>query len=239
MCTVSKKKVTWNIDQEFIKKIKKSLKNDKNEIAGVLLFTDTNCNNGVCNKKSTEFKINEGSGSSVYTPNGIINFHTHPKSCYVSENTVYGWPSGEDMAQCINFAKEGTLIHIVFSLEGAYAIGVNKILNKKDIKVLEDVLKTTHVFRSKNQYTQLKNFKKKFNVSGRNTKDIWLKIVNKLTLRKLYTLYNLFNDKCTKVPDDDENIFEVNLIPINNKMKFNAKYISEVCHIKSFGKSLY
>jgi len=238
MCTISKKRVKWNIDPDFIKMIKTSLNNDKNEIAGALLFTDVNCKDGTCDKKSTKFKINKGNGSSVYTPQGIINFHTHPRSCYISEDAVYGWPSGEDMAQCINFAKDGTLIHIVFSLEGAYIIKVNKILNKKDTTVLENVLKQTHVFRSKNQSTQLRNFKQKFNVSGPTTKDIWLTVINGLTLNKLYILHNLINDKNVKVPDNNENIFEVNLAPINKTLTFNANYIPEACHIKSFGRSL-
>ena len=62
MCTISKKRVKWNIEPEFIQKIKTSLNNDKDEIAGVLLFTDTNCKDGVCDKKSTKYKINHGNG---------------------------------------------------------------------------------------------------------------------------------------------------------------------------------
>lgn len=238
MCTIYKKKVTWNIDPDFIKMIKTSLNNEKNEIAGALLFKDIKCKDGVCDKKSTEFKINKGNGASVYTPQGIINFHTHPRSCYVSENAVYGWPSGEDMAQCINFAKEGNMIHIVFTLEGAYIIKVNKLLNKKDIDILEDIFKTTHIFRTKNQSTQLKNFRETFKVNGKTTKDMWLKVANGLTLSKLYKLHNLINDKNIKIPNDNENIFEINLTPINKQLIFNANYIEEICHIKSFQKSL-
>jgi hypothetical protein len=142
------------------------------------------------------------------------------------------------MAQCINFAKVGNMIHIVFTLEGAYIIKVNKILNKKDIKILEDVFKTTHVFRSKNQSTQLKNFEKMFRVNGETTKDMWLTVVNGLTLNKLYKLHNLINNKDVKIPNDNENIFEVNLTTINKKLTFNANYVDEICHIKSFESSL-
>ena len=239
MCTISKKKVKWSIDPDFIKQIKYSINNDKNEKAGVLLFTDTDCKNGVSNKMSTKFKINNGNGASVYTPQGIINFHTHPKSAYQGENAVYGWPSGEDMYQCINFAKDGTLIHIVFTLEGAYIIKVNKILNQKDAKILEEIFKNTHIYRSANQSTQLKNFRKTFGIPGKTTKEIWLKLANGLTLNKLYTLHNLFNNKRLNIPDDNENIFEISLVPIKNTLTFNANYIAEKCHIKSFGKSLY
>jgi len=237
MCTISKKKVKWNIEPEFIKQIKTSLNNDKNEIAGVLLFTDINCKDGICDKKSTDYKINNGNKDSVMTPNGIINFHTHPRSAYNAQHAVYGWPSGEDMAQCINFARQGTLVHIVFSLEGAYVIKVNKIINNKDTKILEEVLKDTHIFRSKDQETQARNFRKTFQVSGKTTKDMWLKVVNTISLNKLYTIYNLINNKQLKVPENNENIFEVSLANISNTLVFNANYVPESCHIKSFGKN--
>ena len=237
MCTLSKKRVKWSVEPEFIKQIKISLNNDKDEKAGVLLFKDINCKNNICDKTSTVFKINNGNGASVYTPRGIINFHTHPRSAYLGENAFYGWPSGEDMGQCINFAKEGTLIHIVFTLEGAYIIKINKILNQKDTKIMENLFKMTHVYRSANQTTQLKNFKKNFGIQGKTTKEIWLKLANGLTLNKLYTLYNLINDKTLKVPDNNENIFEVSLSPINNTLIFSANYIAEKCHIMNFNKA--
>tara|TARA_B100001287_G_scaffold276633_1_gene288370 strand:+ start:1386 stop:2102 length:717 start_codon:yes stop_codon:yes gene_type:complete len=238
MCTISRKKVKWTLDPEFTKQIKKSLNTDKVEKAGVLLFEDSACKNGVCNKTSTKFKINKGNGASVYTPNGIINFHTHPKSAYRGENAFYGWPSGEDMSQCINFAKDGNLIHIVFTLEGAYIIKVNKILNKKNAKMLEKIFKTTHVFRSANQLTQLKNFRKTFKgISGKTTKDIWLNLANGLTLKKLYTLNNLINAEKLKVPNDSDNIFEVSLAPINGPLTFRANYVPESCHLMNFNRN--
>tara|TARA_Y100001963_G_C6754672_1_gene436137 strand:- start:888 stop:1601 length:714 start_codon:yes stop_codon:yes gene_type:complete len=236
MCTVSRRKVKWNIDPEFIKQIKLSINNDKDEKAGALLFTDINCKNGICDKASTKIKINKGNGPVVYTPSGLINFHTHPKSAYKGEGAVYGWPSGEDMAQCINFAKDGTLIHIVFTLEGAYIIKINKIINQKHCKILEEVFKYTHVFRSANQATQKKDFKKLFDVRGKTTKDMWLNLANNITLRELYILHNSLNHKKREIPDDDENIFEVSLSPINKTLTFNANYVPEKCHIMNFNK---
>ena len=234
MCSISKKKVAWTIEPDFLREIKTALNNDKDEKAGVLLFADYNCKSGVCDKKSTKFRINNGNGASVYTPRGIINFHTHPRSAYIGENAVYGWPSGEDMHQIINFAKDGTLIHIVFALEGAYIIKVNKIINERDAKILEDVFKTTHIYRSKNQSTQLRNFKKDFGITGVTTVDIWLKLANGISLSKLYTLYNSINDKKLNVPKSDENVFEVSLVPLGTTLTFKANYIPEKCHIMSF-----
>ena len=236
MCTISKKKVSWTIDSDFISDIKKHLKEGDNEQAGVLLFRDINCSDGICQKTSTKYRISKGNGSSVYTPNGLINFHTHPKFAYKHEDAVYGWPSGEDMAVCINFAKDGTLIHIVFTLEGAYIIKVNKILNVKDTKMLENLFKTTHVFRSSDQKNQLRDFKDTFELPGNNTVKMWLNLANSISLNKLYKLHNLINNKRLKVPKDDENIFEVSLVPINKTLNFKANYIPEKCHLMNFNK---
>lgn len=234
MCSIVKKKVRWTINSDFLNKIKRSINTSDDEIAGKMLFTDYNCKNGTCNKSSTKFTIMNGDGPTVMTPKGIVNYHTHPVSAYIGENAVYGWPSGEDMGQCINFAKDGTLIHIVFTLEGAYIIKINKILNQKDTKIMEEMFKNTHIYRSANQATQLKNFRETFGIPGKTTKEIWLKLANGLTLNKLYTLHNLINDKRLKVPDNNENIFEVSLSPINNTLTFSANYIPEKCHIMNF-----
>ena len=237
MCTISKKKVSWTIDSDFINDIKKHLIEDKNEAAGALLFRDIDCSDGICQKTSTKYKISKGNGSSVYTPTGLINFHTHPKFAYEGEDAVYGWPSGEDMAVCINFAKDGTLIHIVFTLEGAYIIKVNKILNPKDTKLLEKLFKITHVFRSRDQKNQLRDFKDTFNLPGSSTVKMWLKLANSISLNKLYKLHNLINNKNLKVPKDYENIFEVSLVHIDKTLNFKANYIPENCHLMSFNKS--
>ena len=254
MCTINKKKVNWTIGSTFMNKIKKSLKYDTDEIAGVLLFKDTVCKAGTCNKKSTKFLIKRGNGSSVYTPNGIINFHTHPNSCYESENAVYGWPSGEDISQVMRFAKKGNMIHIVFSKEGAYVIKVNKILNTTDTRILERIFKMTHVYRSRNQAKQKTDFRKKFLISGTRTVDMWLKLINGLTPYKLHKLNNLFRNKkrerysvlSSKLSRGkrrlnqtfrDTKLFEVKLIPMGKTLTFAANFIEEGCHAKSFGES--
>ena len=42
------------------------------------------------------------------------------------QKTIWGWPSGEDLARSIEFAINGNLCHIVFSVEGTYVMEVNK-----------------------------------------------------------------------------------------------------------------
>ena len=236
MCSIVKKKVKWTINSDFLNKIKRSINTADDEIAGKMLFTDYNCKNGTCNKSSTKFTIINGDGPSVMTPKGIINYHTHPVSAYIGENAVYGWPSGEDLLETINFKKNNTLIHIVFTLEGAYIIHVNKLLSNVDRKLVERLFKMTHVFRTNNQNVQLKEFKKFvkpiFNTRSSTTLGIWLQLVNKITIKDLRKFFG-------KLPsNDNQKIFDVKLIKMNkNTLSFNAYYIHEKCHIKSFGKS--
>tara|TARA_B100000287_G_scaffold435051_1_gene501605 strand:+ start:5328 stop:6059 length:732 start_codon:yes stop_codon:yes gene_type:complete len=234
-----KHNVRWTLTNEFLKKIKKSIRESKTEIAGKILFKDVNCDSkNKCNKILKDYEISQGNGDSVYTPNGIINFHTHPKKCYVDQGTKYGWPSGEDMGQVIRFAKYNNLVHIVFTLEGAYIIKVNKILNKKNIDILEKVLVLTHVFRSKNQSKQYKDFKDYLKpiikTNKNNTLKLWLHLINNLTLVKLYKLYNKLYNKKLKIPRDNKNIFNISLNKINNNLIFKARYISEKCHFKFY-----
>lgn len=70
-------------------------------------------------------RMNRGSASSVMTEDGYCNYHTHPFLCYKGEQTIWGWPSGEDMRENIRYVLKGNVCHFVFTLEGAYRIQVN------------------------------------------------------------------------------------------------------------------
>lgn len=238
MCTIYKKKVKWTLDTEFLYKIKNSIMTSKYEVAGKLLFSDTReCKNGVCNKISSKFTLINGDSNSVMTPRGIINYHTHPIVAYKSEDAVFGWPSGEDMGQSINFAKSHTLVHIVFTLEGAYIIHIKKPLDNTTTKLVERLFKMTHGFRSSDQKIQFKKFKEflnqlDFQSNKKNTVGLWLDLANNITTNELYRIFN------KKLKGDNDYIFDVQLIKITNKpLSFEAYYIEETCHLKSFGKS--
>ena len=140
-------------------------------------------------------------------------------------------PSGEDMAQIINFANRGNLIHIIFTLEGAYVVKVKNIPEKKDINRIENFFKKTHGFRGKNLSLHLSNFKKFLTDVIRDKKgdsvDLWLKMTNNITLEKIYKFENKKNT-------DKRKIFEVKLLNFNNGMNFKGNYISETCHKKYF-----
>lgn len=235
-CSKTKYIVKWEIDKNFIEDIKYRLYNDKNEIAGSILFKDVDCKRNVCNKKFLRDHRVTGENFSVRTPHGIINYHTHPMHAYISEGTHYGWPSGEDMAVNMYYAKRGTLVHIVFSLEGSYIIKVNKILNNKDTHILEKLIKATHVYRLKNQTKQLFDFTRHFGIIGRTTVEIWLKLINELSLKKLYTLYNKIFKRKLKVPMDTKKIFNVVRIPLGKPLIFDANFVSGKCHANNFNK---
>ena len=82
-CKKSKEEVDWVLSKDFIKYIKKSLNTSDVEIAGKILFENNkDCTKDICNKTSSVYTSGEGDNSSVSTPHGIINFHTHPKICY-------------------------------------------------------------------------------------------------------------------------------------------------------------
>jgi hypothetical protein len=129
------------------------------ESAGDIDFIDHSCKpDKTCNKQTiTDLKYENGNSDSVITPNAVINFHTHPLSCYIEAKTIWGWPSGEDLARSIEFALSGNLCHIVFAVEGTYIIDVNKYfieffkgksgILKNVINNIEKVFQLTHKHR--------------------------------------------------------------------------------------------
>ena len=68
--------------------------------------------------------------------------------------------------------------------------------------------------------------------NSKTTLQLWLQLANNITTDKLYSMFNK-NKQGT-----DDKIFEVKLINITNKLTFDAYYITEMCHSRSFGKNL-
>ena len=189
------------------------------ESAGEVEFKDTTCKinekkEKLCNKTMTSsLKFKNGKNDSVMTPLAVVNFHTHPLSCYIDAKTIWGWPSGEDLAQCLNFAKDNNLTHIIFAIEGTYVIDVNKVFlhylqtNKKLFTLIrnniQEIFKLTHkhrmYFNDSNKNVSLEHefneiFLKPLRMSMReNILISWIYLVNNLTLEKLITLSNNFS----------------------------------------------
>jgi len=132
---------------------------DKNEVSGIF-YVDNNDN-------VIDVDRNEGDSGSVYTPNNIINYHTHPINAYRNGKTSYGSPSGEDFRETIKFALAGNKAHLVFTVEGLYTIQVSpckikkmkELLNDTErgilIFLIESYFKTTHDFRCCEELNEL------------------------------------------------------------------------------------
>jgi glutaredoxin len=97
----------------------------KIEIGGKFTFPINK--QGVVKRISSIKKIHtmNGASDSVQAPEGLANFHTHPLSCYIGEETVWGWPSGEDIRETLLFGMKGSLVHLVIAIEGIYSLQIN------------------------------------------------------------------------------------------------------------------
>ena len=190
------------------------------EAAGDIDFENTNCkledSEKICDKiTKKDLNYKKGSSDSVQTPNAIINFHTHPLSCYLEAETIWGWPSGEDLARGIEFALTNNVFHIVFAVEGTYIMDVNKILlnqlqlgmNKSGLenKIIEDIIfniekifQVTHKHRmyyndNNNNITLEQEFYLFFMMPMKIKKQSnivfdWISLVNSLNIKKLIQL---------------------------------------------------
>jgi hypothetical protein len=144
--------------------------------------------------------INRGSSASVKTDPGLCNFHTHPIECYLQEKTAWGWPSGEDIRECIRFMLSGNVIHFVFTLEGIYGIQVNPtflhalrelendLLRGITISMIESYFKSTHGFRNL-------EYLMKPGTTMCTPKD-WVHFANEFRLNNILDHKN--SNKCTK-----------------------------------------
>lgn len=184
--TVHKCILKLHLPLELINGIYKNLHNN-NEVSGVF-YVDENDKISVINK-------NEGDHGSVYTPNNVINYHTHPINAYRLGKTAWGWPSGEDFRESLKFAISGNKAHLVFTVEGLYTIQVSPCKIKKIKELLNDVergvliflieeyFKTTHNFRCVDELNSLTERNININpysfIDFANTFDISNLLVNK------------------------------------------------------------
>ena len=235
--------VSWTINKDYIEDTLIGTSNKKGllylnvESAGEIEFKNSSCkinkkSEKLCDKTiSSNLKFKNGSIDSVYTPLAVVNFHTHPLNCYIEAKTIWGWPSGEDLAQCLNFANDNNLTHIIFAVEGTYIIDVNKfIINslrnsktlfKKIRKNIEEIFKLTHkhrmIYNDSNKSISLEDeFNKIFllPLKLKEQKNIllsWLYLVNNLNLHNLIILSNefckYFND-ISRITLKDLDIYE-------------------------------
>lgn len=141
----------WIISKESMDQLYPLLYEDR-EIAGKFQLK--------CSEKKTSHEVSfvNGDKDSVEAPKAIINYHTHPVSCYLGEGTVWGWPSGEDMRESVLFGMKGSVVHVVPTVEGTYVCQVNPCILENLIH-LEDVIKENPMPKKMSQY--LKKYKYK------------------------------------------------------------------------------
>jgi hypothetical protein len=68
-----------------------------------------------------------GDEEGVSVAPGLYNFHSHPKEAYVRNEVKFGWPSCQDYIGFVAaHIQNGTIFHLVTSLEGVYIISISK-----------------------------------------------------------------------------------------------------------------
>lgn len=197
--------ITITIPPKIIDNISKYL-DLKYEVAGTFKYPK--------NKESCEitgFRKAKGSSDWVHTPLSDINFHTHPHFLYDRENVRWGWPSGEDLRECMLFGMSPRhLFHVVFTKEGLYTIQTTPCFRKFItglkpeqagivISVLESVFKSTHNLRTR-------DYNKKYPVRPQD----WVKMTREM---RIGLLMNEGEETCgkltcrkIKVTDEQSNV---------------------------------
>ena len=85
----------WIIDKDALLQLYPLLYKDK-EYGGKFTFPfDQKTGNITRRTSKRKIHTNSGGTDSVQAPMGIVNFHTHPISCYLGEDTVWGWPDNK------------------------------------------------------------------------------------------------------------------------------------------------
>ena len=241
-CTLKKDKIiTWKVDENDWANLYDLLYDDQ-EWAGDINFGYTTCSKNGCSKTGNVKKPNGGGKDSVKAPDTLVNFHTHPVSCYLAEKTILGWPSGEDMRESVHFGLKGNAAHLVLTMEGTYVIQVNpqilKVLKKMKtnmnrglaISCMESYFKATHAFRTVSANTALV-----VNNKDVITPNFFCKFSNEFNFKNLYKKTNSCEASlpCNGVP-----VHEGKKIFTNNFSKYIDDYGIEVYSVDSSGNTV-
>lgn len=189
-----------------------------------------------------------GNDDSVEAPKALVNYHTHPSSCYISEKTVFGWVSAEDCRESIISAIQGSVAHIVPAIEGTYVMQVNpcilenlvhldKFLPKVSKEGLDLIKSNGHnlidfyrgliitcieIYLRASHSFRCTDFNKKYNI----TADDFIKYVNS------FTISNIFEKKkvstCGRIKCGQIGIFEHGKLGITTFNKYAKDYEADV-----------
>ena len=182
---------------EIINDIYKNLHN-KNEVSGVFYVDEED--------KVTHADKNEGDTGSVYTPNNVINYHTHPINAYREGKTALGCHSGEDVRETIKFAMGGNKAHIVFTVEGLYVIQVSPCKLKKIKELLNDKERGILIFAIEEYFKTIHDFRCVDELNELNANGICITPYSFVDFTNTFDIPNLLSDKkmvyreCQKIP---------------------------------------
>ena len=235
-------KLNLELSKETINEIFKDL-NRKNEVSGILKFNDSG--------KHKVIDKNIGDAESVATPNHVINFHTHPINAYREADTVWGWPSGEDIRETLKFALSGNKGHMVFSVEGLYTIQVSSCKLKKMktllsneergilIFLIEEYFKATHNFRCVDEINELCD--KDFIIAPES----YCNYVNYFDLGSLlstkkcvHTTFEKIENKYSRLPNNGFLEFGKSLSTLPIKNYISKDSLKDIYKISDSGKEL-
>ena len=110
----------------------------------------------------SSFMKGEGDGTNVPKGGklalGYANFHTHPKGEYKKQKVKYAWPSGDDYLSIMEkMYTENTILHIVATMEGIYAISLSPKLTDRSKKNLEKLFKSKAPLKYKRELPDISN----------------------------------------------------------------------------------
>lgn len=210
-CSISDKTVVeWTIDPMHIEELYENLYDNIEHGGEIVLNTNTKTSQKV-------IKSNVGKLDSVDAPDAIVNWHSHPINCYNNEETIWGWPSGEDMRETLVYGLRGSACHIVPAVEGTYTMQPNPCiisgllniddavdpndypkLNKKGqnwgnfvrglvVATIEVYFRSTHIFRS------IEYMKKYQDISAHD----FVEFANIFKLENIFTTHRI--SSCSKL----------------------------------------
>lgn len=110
--------IEWTLDPKHIEELYTNLYDNIEHGGEIVMDMNTKTSSKVI--KSSAGKID-----SVDAPDAIVNWHSHPINCYNNEETIWGWPSGEDMRETLVYGLRGSACHVVPSVEGTYTMQPN------------------------------------------------------------------------------------------------------------------
>ena len=115
-------KARFRVKPEFHRQIRK-FTYDKFEHGGNVVFDFKN-------QVLTPGDEAHGEYASVDLSRGVVDWHTHPRSCLNDDMCALGLPSPTDLANVALEMVFGTVAHMVYSKEGTYVLQIDpKILN--------------------------------------------------------------------------------------------------------------